>query len=225
MELEDLRITAEKRDITWIGCDPGQKDVMTIYKEEEDGAKSDIRGNSKNFSNARYYAESSFKCRLAKVILYTRQNNLENWSLSTPSLKYGNTNTVMRYLSHVLSAEFGTILEMVCSKKYKKLRWKCYIDNKRTIHQFCQEIIENCILEQTIVCFGDASFRHNSAGYASSPKQAHECKGTHDKRVQLKSSMFAMYERETIDNMRNSTKKQAFRSKMYRKILSNDMES
>jgi hypothetical protein len=145
---------------------------MTTYKEEEDGAKSDIRCNSENFSNARYYAESGFKYRLAKVRLYTRQNNLEKWSLSTPSLKYGDTNTVMRYLTHVLSAEFGKMLEMVCSKKYKKLRWKCYMDNKRTIHQFCQEIIENCIPEQTIVCFGDASFRHNSAGYASSPKQA-----------------------------------------------------
>jgi hypothetical protein len=78
----------------------------------------------------------------------------------------------MRYLTHVLSAEFGKMLEMVCSKKYKKLRWKCYMDNKRTVNQFCKEIVEYCIPEQTIVCFGDASFRHNSAGYASSPKQA-----------------------------------------------------
>jgi hypothetical protein len=49
MELEDLKMIAEKKDITWIGCDPGRKDVMTIYKEEEDGAKSDIRENSKNY--------------------------------------------------------------------------------------------------------------------------------------------------------------------------------
>ena len=162
-ELRALRIVAQDERSCWIGIDPGRKDVMTTYKEND--------GTFRNFSNARYYTESNFKQRIQKAKLYATQEGLLKWSLGTPSLKYGTSHSMRIYLGYVLSDNFEKMLDMVNTKKYKKLRWRCYIHNQKTIYEFCKEILQDCKPEKTVVCFGDASFRHNSAGYASSPKQ------------------------------------------------------
>ena len=89
-----------------------------------------------------------------------------------PSCSYEQTGCLTNYLKYVFqNGKFDKMLDLRCSRHYKKLRWRCYIHNKLTINRFCEEMLTETVAEKTIVCFGDASFRHNSKGHASSPKQ------------------------------------------------------
>lgn len=166
----------QKEDCQLIGIDPGKNDVMTSINEDY---------QSYSVSNKRYYTESRFNYRTDKVKVYERQYNLHKWLLQIPSLKGSTTVVSLQYIKYVLSQRFKDRLAMVTSRKYKKLRWKVYIENQKTVQRFCKEIVADSVPEHLIVFFGDAKFNHALKGTASSPKQARFVKQLRNMKVNV----------------------------------------
>jgi hypothetical protein len=166
--MTNMRKVAKKADCGWIGIDPGRRDVMAVTKRKGDGG---LPEKHLHFSNRRYYTESRFRLQTRRMANILEEDDLDIWNRGIPSAKFGGVVQQRHVLQYVLGRTMEDMLRVVCSMPVKKQRWKTHIENSRTVDRFCREILNNMDRRKTVVCFGDASYRHNSAGSPSSPRQ------------------------------------------------------
>ena len=77
--------------------------------------------------------------------------------------------TVQAFQQH-LSYVFQRLqagLEFYDQQRWKRLRWKAYIEKQKALHKFCKRLTGGD--ENTVIAFGDAKFSSVSAGNAPGP--------------------------------------------------------
>ena len=73
---------------------------------------------------------------------------------------------------YIFVPELERLINLKCSRPVKKLRWRVYIHKYQTLDAFCKKLLDGIQdKSQVAVCFGDASFRHNSKGHPTSPRR------------------------------------------------------
>jgi hypothetical protein len=72
------------------------------------------------------------------------------------------------YLTYLL-AHRDTFLEFHGATRWRRLRWKSYIERTKAYNTLCQRITAND--PTTVVAFGDGRFSSSSRGHASGPVQ------------------------------------------------------
>ena len=165
-------IDATGRPPVYIGADPGRKDLVTVVRDMGDGEKP----KAVHFSSGRYYHESKFKYRLRKQQRWLKASGLAEWWGATPSLKLGNAESTLDNVAYLFASNdsMTTMFSLRGSRKCRKLRWKAYIHQKKTLAKFAAEILDGLPTDRvTVVAFGDASFNHASPGHAPTPHTRH----------------------------------------------------
>jgi putative transposase-like DNA-binding protein len=150
-----------------IGADPGRKDLLTIVTDLGDGTTP----AAKHFSNKRYYHEAKFKYRLRKQKCFLEKSGLLTWWEGVPSLKLGISGRTLENVSYLFNSKrMVALYDLRGSKKCRKLRWKAYIHQKKTLSRFAAEILSDLPTDKvTVIGFGDSSFNHASKGHAPTP--------------------------------------------------------
>ncbi len=170
--MRKLKALAEQDDVEWIGMDPGRITIQTAYRSTVyEDFTSHRTTNVKKLSSDRYYTESQFRQRTKKVKLYQQRANLTNFIAQIPSTKYGSAEGIISYLTYIFKDnKLQDWVKLNCTHQYRKLRWRVYIHNQKTVLNFCRETLGPDIdYSKTIVCMGDAKFKHNSKGNATTP--------------------------------------------------------
>ena len=107
-----------------------------------------------------------------KEVMVTKYRNLLHWQSQTPSTKFLNMTALETYLTYLFRDDGVFLaLELRTSSKIKRLRFDCYIRKQKTIMNFCKEVVADKDKSKTIICYGNANFRHNMRGRETCPKK------------------------------------------------------
>ena len=166
--MEELRSIAKLPQTRWKSIDPGAKSVMTVLDE--------YNNDFQHFSINRYYTESGFRYATRKLrslmleVEFCAYKDIIRWQSKIPSIKSLDFSVVTHYIEYMMRDEGCIkIIDLRCTNKVKRLRWKTYIMNQKTVQNFAKEILEGAAPELTIICFGDANWT-NLKGRESSPR-------------------------------------------------------
>src|SRR6185369_1213882 len=80
-----------------------------------------------------------------------------------PTSKVSTVQAFQQHLSYVFQ-HLQAGLEFYDQQRWKRLRWKAYIEKQKALHKFCKRLTEN-----TMIAFGDAKFSSVSTGNAPGP--------------------------------------------------------
>jgi hypothetical protein len=167
---EARRLLQTCSDPVLIGLDPGRKSLATLVKDY--GPNRDQR--VLDLSTGRYYEESGFNYRTDKQKRFLEDTGLKDWWEAVPSLKLGTSGSTMDNVEYLFASGNGNMTKMFSlrlGRSCKKLRWRTYIHQKKTLARFVKEILADIPPERgVIIGFGDASFNSSSAGHPSSPR-------------------------------------------------------
>ncbi len=179
-ELQNIGRIANRTDTKWVGTDPGRISILTAYHESGyDDFGSHLTTNVKQLSKNRYYTESQFRHRTRKSKVYTKGYDLTNYIAQMPSTKCGTPEGILTYLTYIYSGnKFRDWIRMHCTRRYRKLRWRAYIHNQKSVLRFCRESLGSREdIKNTIICMGDAKFGHNAKGNETTPTNKRFVKG------------------------------------------------
>ena len=149
----------------YIGFDPGASSVLTTVTQIPFSSIEITKG----FSSKEYHHRCHHKQRLQ----YNKNHlkHLENWMTNTPTKQTMSSYCFMKYLNHVNMKEFCNSLQKFHFRwKTRLKKWNEYIQQQKTLHSICEEIISTVPKENTcVIAFGDASWTQGK-GYESSPR-------------------------------------------------------
>lgn len=151
-----------------IGIDPGSNSIATCIRR-------DLRtGQEENMAlgTRQYYEEAGMTFRTQKAKRLIRDADLSTWLGQWPSFKSTSAqDTTSRLASILESPNFKALLDLKCTRKYKRLRFNVDIKKKATLDGFCLKLIGDAAPQDLFVCFGDASYNPHLRGVQSSPRR------------------------------------------------------
>ncbi len=162
VERELLDRLAHTDKLRIVGCDPGRKDLLSA-----------VDTNNKKFvlSNKKYYKDCKFKERQQWKLEQLRKLRILPFMLQTPTNKTADSERTIEYLQYLADheTELELLFKLELESRTKHKRWRSYIHKQKTLDKFCNELIDGQ-KANTLFAYGDASFNHNSKGYAPSLK-------------------------------------------------------
>jgi len=155
-----------EEDCVFIGIDPGRAAPFTVVKE------TNGRETTTSLSSGRYYHDCKYKYRLRRMKLWMRRLRVDAWWQQQPSSRYGRLCDTLENIRYLFSGPIGHIFALRLSRKCKKLRWKVYIHQQKTLDHFADEILRDLPADKhAVIAFGDGKFNRSSKGYVPSPHQ------------------------------------------------------
>jgi hypothetical protein len=164
MEGEPFSSFREAADPIFVGVDPGRRDLITAAIRRSTGGKDD------RFSlNVDAHMELSGTCyRISKERSYGLETRA--WRNGMPSV----SDALVTNIEYLYGPDslLQQDMQLVNSKKMKKLRFQKFAPKQKADHQICRDLLTkagyfdspNCTV---VILYGDARFRHHSGGYAT----------------------------------------------------------
>lgn len=144
-----------------IGIDPGRKEIFTYVCNN---------GKIGSLGNKEYYHESHFRKNSFIRNKMMKADGFKEWDF--PSLKTIEPDIIINYKSWIIPL-VKKIIDLKCSKKWKKMKLDSYIMKKKTLDNSIKKMIEKSGGDKNslVIGFGDASFNHASKGHAACPRR------------------------------------------------------
>ncbi len=162
VERNMLNRLANTDNMRIVGCDPGRKDLLSA-----------VDTDNKKFvlTNKKYYKDCKFKERQQWKLEQLRRLHILPFMLQSPTSKTPDSERTLEYLQYL--SDHGNKMELLFAleleSRTKHKRWRSYIHKQKTLDNFCKQLIDGQ-KANTLFAYGDASFNHNSKGYAPSLK-------------------------------------------------------
>ena len=162
---EPILVPSDKR--VYVGIDPGTGSILTSVTQYQ--TSTGIIEIEKSVSNGEYHHLCHHKHR--SMDMEKKLVGIKEWMSSTPTPKTMVFNEFRNYLRHVYTKEYNLKLQEYHFRwKTRLKRWNEYIQQQKTIHKICLEIMETVPENrECVVAFGDASWSQRK-GYTSSPR-------------------------------------------------------
>ena len=151
------------QNITWVGVDPGRKDLISAGWED---------GSSYSFSNGKYYENCKYNKRKAHKERKIQECGLIDFLGQMPSSKTARSIDTLQYLNYLYShnEKLQELFDLECLQSVKHHRWRTYIHKQITLDLICQHLLSTDEDKLPVIAYGDASYNHNSRGYAPTLK-------------------------------------------------------
>ena len=162
-----IPVLQSSNDRVYIGIDPGTGSILTSVTQYQ--TSTEIIEIEKSVSNGEYHHLCHHKQR--SIFMQKRLKGIQEWMSTTPTPKTMKFNEFRNYLEHVYTKEYRIKLQKFhFGWKTRLKRWNEYIQQQKTVHKICSEIIDTVPKDKDcVVAFGDASWSQRK-GYASSPR-------------------------------------------------------
>jgi hypothetical protein len=152
---------------SFVGVDQGNDALATVVREVGGEYHSQQR-----FSAGRFYEESSFNHCKMKQVNALRRSGVGQWWQETPTLKNGFPESTLDVVEYLFGphGNINKIFELKLRKRTRKLRWRAYIHQKKTLRRFAREVLGNLPSDKpVVVAFGNGCFS-NTSGSRSVPR-------------------------------------------------------
>ena len=161
---QHIRDRAQQEDLTWVGVDPGRKNVVTASKLDDDEEHWSFK-----ISSGQYHHRIKSNERKQRKEAYLHRAGVLQWLLDTPSMKTHSAGATLNCIQRTFASDhLNQVFRVNASRQAKHLRWRVYIHRMKTLDDICKSIAgENP--NNTIVAYGSGKFNPSSRGYKPSP--------------------------------------------------------
>jgi hypothetical protein len=161
---EGIQERADQQNLTWIGVDPGRKNVVTAAELDDENDHWSFKLTAKEY----HHRIKANERKQQKEACFRRAGVLD-WLQESPTMKTHSAGASLECIRRTFATNhLSRVFAVTNSRQAKHLRWRVHIHRMKTLDQVCRAIAGDNP-RNTIVGYGSGSFNPSSPGHKPTP--------------------------------------------------------